>query len=167
MSIKKAILCAGITVVLVYMAVGSIVMWNSVDYDQYEEDEDEELSTDKLSFEELKETRGMFVCCYKNTEYIAKTEETKVSDTYWADSLIFTNEAGAGCGVLLSQETPVTSAGFPGKYTVYSEYLGLESKFEIPAAGTFQKLIWDYKAGSFEVMPSIEEEARKYFRKDN
>ena len=55
MSIKKAILCAGITIVLVYMAVGLIVMWNSVDYDQYEEDEDEELSTDKLSFEELKE----------------------------------------------------------------------------------------------------------------
>ena len=45
MSIKKAILCAGITIVLVYMAVGLIVMWNSVDYDQYEEDEDEELST--------------------------------------------------------------------------------------------------------------------------
>ena len=109
----------------------------------------------------------MLVCCYENTDCIEKTEETKVSDSYWADSLIFVDETGVGCGVLMSQDTPVTSSAFPGTYTVYSEALGLESTFTIPAAGTYQKLVWDYKAGTFEVLPSTEEEARKYFRKDD
>ena len=90
-----------------------------------------------------------------------------MSDSYWADSLIFVDETGVGCGVLMSRDTPVTSSAFPGTYTVYSEALGLESTFTIPAAGTYQKLVWDYKAGTFEVLPSTEEEARKYFRKDD
>ena len=132
-----------------------------------EEDEDEEPSVSELSFDEQKEQRGMLVCCYENTDCIEKTEETKVSDSYWADSLIFVDETGVGCGVLMSRDTPVTSSAFPGTYTVYSEALGLESTFTIPAAGTYQKLVWDYKAGTFEVLPSTEEEARKYFRRDD
>ena len=137
----------------------------SVDFDQF--DEDEEPSVSELSFDEQKEKRGMLVCCYENTDCIEKTEETKVSDNYWADSLIFVDEAGEGCGVLISQDTPVTSSACPGTYTVYSEVLGLESKFTIPAAETYQKLVWDYKAGTFEVLPSTEEEAREYFRKNS
>lgn len=166
MKIGKILLGAGILAVCT-AGVYVVTLWNSmsVDFDQFEEDE--EPSVSELSFDEQKEQRGMLVCCYENTDCIEKTEETKVSDSYWADSLIFVDETGVGCGVLMSQDTPVTSSAFPGTYTVYSEALGLESTFTIPAAGTYQKLVWDYKAGTFEVLPSTEEEARKYFRKDD
>ena len=168
MKIKKVLMCAAILTACaggIYL----VTLWNSmsVDFDQFEEDEADEPSVSELSFDEQKEQRGMLVCCYENTDCIEKTEETKVSDSYWADSLIFVDETGVGCGVLMSQDTPVTSSAFPGTYTVYSEALGLESTFTIPAAGTYQKLVWDYKAGTFEVLPSTEEEARKYFRKDD
>ena len=75
MKIGKILLGAGILAVCT-AGVYVVALWNSmsVDFDQFEEDEDEEPSVSELSFDEQKEQRGMLVCCYENTDCIEKTE---------------------------------------------------------------------------------------------